>query len=506
MPSFSHIAGWISGGLSDHGFDGSSDGWHEFLNMDSRVQSPRAASEDGDEDGRSLNFLSNFTSKTGLIASFDCGTLKQRWGVANNFSNGIAGLRPLTYSARTISAGPPVVNTGEAATSDNNIEYPAESAFRQWLSDPLSLKSHQIVSSIEDIVLHKQKNSVVALSWSNTVQETCVRFFSPMNIRRYIHLYWAIWHPNVNIVHKPTFDSTCSKPELVAAMSLIGACVSPEPADLEGAKWWFNCVEEMVFNDEDLCDDSLSSNSRDTGKASWRKEKLRALQGAYMVCLYQNWEGTNASKRRIRRHRYSTVVAAARDIGICNARHPDYRQQNLCDFSFCEFAVKEELIRVFLWISLLDTAFVIFNNLPPRMVIREMTMSTAKSEACFQATTAEECFYALQQENKNDASGSRISLDFISAFEMLYRAHIDDALSTALADLGPLNLFAMTSALHSMIFHYQSSFSCQGSLTAIQQAQQTWGTVWNIYVTRLSQEPRHSPLASLAHDPEPDDM
>jgi hypothetical protein len=396
----------------------------------------------------------------------------------------------------------------EAATSDINDEYPADATVRQWLSDPLSLKSHQIISSIKDIVLHKPKNSCVTLSWSATVQETCVRFFSPTNIRRYISFYWAIWHPNVNIVHKPTFSPSTSKPELLAAMSVLGASVSPDPADIEAARRWFNCVEEMVFSDGDLCDDVPTPlPSRDTGgDAQWRPERLRALQAAYVVCLYQNWEGTNSSKRRIRRHRYSAVVAAARDIGICNARHPDYTQQNLCDFSFASFAMKEELIRVLLWVFLLDTAFVIFNNLPPRMVIREMRMGTAKSEACFQATTAEECFHALQREDHCDALGAMVPSDFVSAFEMLYQADMDDAMSTALADLGPLNLFAMTSALHSLIFHYQSSFSCQGSLIAIQQAQKTWETVWNIYATRLAQEPRHSPVTSSMHDLDPDDM
>ena len=183
--------------------------------------------------------------------------------------------------------------------------------------------------------------------------------------------------------------------------------------------------------------------------------------------------GENSSKRRIRRYRYSTVVATARDIGIYNAKHPDYSQQNLCDFSFSIFAAREELIRVFLWIFLLDTAFVIFSNLPLRMVIREMTMSTANPEACFQAMAAEECFNTLRKENQYDALRSKATFEFGSAFEMLYQAHIDDALSSALADLGPLNLFTTTSALHSLIFHYQSSVSCQGSLDAVRQAQKT---------------------------------
>jgi hypothetical protein len=91
-----------------------------------------------------------------------------------------------------------------------------------------------------------------------------------------------------------------------------GACVSPDPVDNEDAKVWFNCVEEMVFTDDDFCRDIESPVSSDSAvplSTPANRRKLQALQAAYIVCLYQNWEGTDASKRRIRRHRFSTVVS-----------------------------------------------------------------------------------------------------------------------------------------------------------------------------------------------------
>lgn len=92
----------------------------------------------------------------------------------------------------------------------------------------------------------------------------------------------------------------------------VGACVSPDPEDNRDAQMWFNCVEEMVFTDDDfgsdiepptLSDIAIPVNTPDN------RLKLQALQAAYHVCLYQNWEGTDPSKRRIRRHRFSTVVS-----------------------------------------------------------------------------------------------------------------------------------------------------------------------------------------------------
>lgn len=95
----------------------------------------------------------------------------------------------------------------------------------------------------------------------------------------------------------------------------VGACVSPDRADNDDAKMWFNCVEEMVFTDDDFCSDMEPPAVSDIDTPVYTPEnrlKLQALQAAYHVCLYQNWEGSDPSKRRIRRHRFSTVVSVRR--------------------------------------------------------------------------------------------------------------------------------------------------------------------------------------------------
>lgn len=64
----------------------------------------------------------------------------------------------------------------------------------------------------------------------------------------------------------------------------------------------------MVFSDEDFCYDSFVS-ANDSTTPDMRRAKTQALQAAYMVCLYQNWEGSDMSRRRIRRYRFSTLVS-----------------------------------------------------------------------------------------------------------------------------------------------------------------------------------------------------
>jgi len=282
--------------------------------------------------------------------------------------------------------------------------------------------------------------------------------------------------------------------------------MSPDPADSSQARLWFNCVEELVFNSDDFCDDAQPPTCRDTGEVKWRHEKLRSLQAAYLVLLYQTWEGTDSSKRRVRRMRFAMVIAAIRDVGIRNARHPNYGKMSLEEFSFTQFAAMEELIRVILWVFLIDTAFVIFNNLPPRMVIKEMKMSPACPEICFQAVEAEECLKALQFESANQTFRRDQTPHFSSAFERLYQNPIDEATKIMLADLGPLNLFAMTSTLHALVFHHQSTFSCHGSLDGIKTVLDSWSSVWQTYMEQFSGDQRHSPIPLGSQDLDPDEM
>ena len=159
----------------------------------------------------------------------------------------------------------------------------------------------------------------------------------------------------------------------------------------------------------------------------------------YMVCLFQNWEGDKASKTRIRRFRYSTVVAVVRDIGLQHARHLPYHSLQPSTFSWDSFVAREQLIRVFIWVFLLDTAFVIFNNVPPRMSIKEMKLHLACSEASFQASTIEMCFQHLQ----SDIALQRYSLSSVTA--MMCKGPVNTEIQSLLADAGPLNMFALTS-------------------------------------------------------------
>lgn len=70
-------------------------------------------------------------------------------------------------------------------------------------------------------------------------------------------------------------------------------------------------------------------------------------------------------------------------------------------------------------------------------------MHMATPEACFQAPSADECHQQIQLHLPVDSP--YWSLSFRGAFEFLSKDTLSPGMCQAIADLGPLNLFALTS-------------------------------------------------------------
>lgn len=179
----------------------------------------------------------------------------------------------------------------------------------QWYNEPLATKTAEIVRGIRDVSIGKTAKSIVSTDWSPTLEALCIRFFSPPTLRYLLDTYWKMWYPNWPVIHKPTFDACRAPPTLVAAMALIGACHSSEVNYQRIARLWFNSVEEWVFNDPYAIEALTGLSDRLSSSAASTRLRVQAIQAAYAVCIYQNWDGTNLNKRRIRRYRFTAIVA-----------------------------------------------------------------------------------------------------------------------------------------------------------------------------------------------------
>jgi hypothetical protein len=96
--------------------------------------------------------------------------------------------------------------------------------------------------------------------------------------------------------------------ELIAVMALVGACLSPEERDHASAQVWFELVEDLVFSDDAFHDHDIPNAWRDPTTTQRRSTHLQLLQAAYCVCLYQTWERSKRSKKRILQQRFNDLV------------------------------------------------------------------------------------------------------------------------------------------------------------------------------------------------------
>lgn len=340
----------------------------------------------------------------------------------------------------------------------------------------LSLKSHEIVVAIKATVVSPYSDVKLTLAdWSMAKETACISFFHPDNLIRYLEYYWGLWYPNCPTIHRPSFDVARIPYQLLAPMALIGACLSPNAPDRENGRVWFDIVEEMVFSDETTFDSRTSTSN--PCPPEQLESRMRSLQAAYTVCLYQNWEGQDAAKARIRRQRFGLLISTARDL-MRYAKHGTLDGLQLQDFSWKTFVIREELIRTILYIFLLDTAFTIFNNLPPRMVVREMTNDLACPEPCFQAPTAEDCFDKIREWTAHPLYCKRTTL--YAAIRCFGQRSIEPVTQNYLAQAGVLNLWTIVSAFHNLIFHIDPGFGSESQSVAMENAITNWRNIWRL--------------------------
>lgn len=151
--------------------------------------------------------------------------------------------------------------------------------------------------------------------------------------------------------------------------------------------------------------------------------------------------------------------------------------------------------RTLLWVFLLDSAFAMFNNVTPRLVLKEMKMDIACPEACFQADSAEECFTHIQTWISRSHRQKPIPFSsFIRSFcggEMDIETQINYA-SHAFVNMSALvsgkmmtlirdeyDTYRHFAAFHVMIFNLDPVCGAKSQFRPLFHGISNWKAVWN---------------------------
>ncbi|KAF4441588.1 hypothetical protein F53441_11992 [Fusarium austroafricanum] len=394
-----------------------------------------------------LPFLKRFTESTCITDGFECGTSAQR--------------RQLLE-----------INGGLHARSPTSLD--ASNEPMDTLDGALHAKTCEIVSLIGKTMIRTHPCSKLGKDWSPVMENGCFNFFSPQNLRRFLLLFWAGWYPNTPIIHKPTFFPESSPPGLVASLAVLGACMSPDTDDCLRAMAWLSPVEEAVFSDRILFEDSLVVLPESVGDESAVWEKLKALQAAYFICIAQNWEGSKESKQRIRKNRYNHIVLIARSFGLNDLSLATLDVMSPTSQNWSKFILLETCIRTGTYIFLLDSAFVLFWRLPPRVMPMELNMGMVCPESCFQADSAAECFIQLCMAARENQNLSRLTVS--SAVRLLCSSQVYTL--DVFNNLSSFNMFTIVSALCCLVFQYQTTLIEISQMSPAATGLSQWMWVW----------------------------
>lgn len=269
-----------------------------------------------------LGFLAHVTSTSGIISTFECGTDQERWQILHDEDSiGYGVSRDLRTSSTSTAA-----RSGRSYSSGNMFAPAGQNEQQYWLygTEP-SVSSHlgspgmagsqsfarafstsssesgvgfprleqtssfgatvpshargpwqnlhiacqKIVARMREAVSTANRSSVIEYSWSPEIERECTAFFSTINCRKFLRLFFAAWAPNAPIIHKPTFDPSQALESLVAVMVLLDkylllsergnssrcarACTSPDASHLEKARKWVSRFLYLPRGKELLC-------------------------------------------------------------------------------------------------------------------------------------------------------------------------------------------------------------------------------------------------------------
>lgn len=293
-----------------------------------------------------------------------------------------------------------------------------------------------------------------------TVRRHCLKLFSPESIVYCLDLYWSNWHPNWPVIHKPTFRADRCPSALLAAMVVVGSCyLNPD-----NACDWFDAIEDLAFDELQLIPHSASLY-----------RKTQSLQAAYLACIFQTWDGGKSARTRIRRNRFASIVTAARDLDMSTVRHSNIASC-LEYFDWIEFVHMEECIRTLLWVFQLDTAYIIFNNMPPHFALRELSMGLASPELSFQASSPHECFAILRAWLANNARTFDPSL--YGLIKLFFKPELGSNVLHSLAHESFMNLWCVNAAFHVVLFNLDPVLGGEQQFSGLQTGIDNWQAVW----------------------------
>lgn len=244
-----------------------------------------------------LEFLVQLTTCSGIGNIFNYATTSE---CALNVLESNSTYTPLAWEL------PPVSHA--SVTSDSGTSYSSAieaSQIASWISHPLFQHSGSIWDFIRQGTSFEAFASV-AQDPQSMSDYSHIEFFNPVNLEKFLQLFWNCYSFNCPIIHKPSFDLKKTPTVLIFVLVLYGSFMSNNPEDSLNARKWLDLAESATF--QRLTAGAEARGPHKDDSEDLFREKFKVLQGAFLVCVLQHWEGHDVARKRIRNQQFSAVV------------------------------------------------------------------------------------------------------------------------------------------------------------------------------------------------------
>jgi len=240
----------------------------------------------------------------------------------------------------------------------------------------------------------------------DTDTEDLEAWLTPDHVEHFVNLFFTHFEEHFPMIHKPSFDLRTTHDALLGSIVCIGAVYSNRGITVDQVRRLMDYLYLALTY-------RLSMYSCDKLQDVAGLENIQAME---LLHVLLTWHG-NAKQRAIAQERYDVVVNMARRANLfrsldenelrqecANANSACYRELTDVSFrpkgsvswSWMSWITQERRNRCAYTIYLLDTAYVLYYNVPPKIKPHEMSLPLPADDAAWEAVDGTTCAEALR--------------------------------------------------------------------------------------------------------------
>ncbi|KEF51619.1 uncharacterized protein A1O9_12254 [Exophiala aquamarina CBS 119918] len=268
--------------------------------------------------------------------------------------------------------------------------------------------------------------ALLSLSGRSAPERTTLSYVNRSNLIHCVGLYGRHFQPNLPIIHRSTFAIAETSPALLLALMLVGACYSKDTIPR-------TVVDKLAMH----LSAWIGSQTHETEMGT---PPLPTIQ-AGSILGYVIVSSRNQTVFRAAQYNLGRNISMAERAQIFDLKDPTiYDALSMDSFDWTRWREEETRRRVACRIFCQDMALCVFRRKSPSFSPLSFDAPIPCYDACWEASTKEECLYHLKTFPKQVLVSTAL------------RQFADDAVGVAILEASSFGMFVLILSIHCLLF------------------------------------------------------